>query len=242
MKTVKVGSLTRARVSAATVGMVWPHARAAPAIAHLHQVIPAVLSAETVPVTSPSVATRNYPTRSTTPVNAGFTSVKAASVWYIRLYLNYLLVMFCLVSGPHFLVGFWFKQHGETDCWPMECPPVHQCSHPVQLAGDCCPRCLDNDPCSPVAVDNQLDDPAADQGCHYQGLNYTQGSEWTSGLDDCTTCKCRVYINCFVIRLFDIYLYVYIYIIVFVFVCLFVFLISYFFIYIFFLVKTKRKT
>lgn len=78
--------------------------------------------------------------------------------------------------------------HGETDCWPMECPPINYCSHPVQVDGDCCLRCPDSDPCSAL-TSASLNDPV--QGCHYQGLNYTEGSEWTSGLDDCTTCKCR---------------------------------------------------
>ncbi len=84
-----------------------------------------------------------------------------------------------------------FIQHGETDCWQMECPPVY-CSQPVRLPGDCCPRCPENDPCSADSlVIDELSLPGG-RGCHYQGLNYTQGAEWAAGLDGCTTCKCKV--------------------------------------------------
>ena len=85
-------------------------------------------------------------------------------------------------------------KHGETDCWPMECPPVY-CRNPVRVPGDCCPRCPDDDPCSAAdLMEVELTSSASEEplGCHYQGTNYTQGSEWAAGLDGCTTCKCKV--------------------------------------------------
>ncbi len=96
-------------------------------------------------------------------------------------------------SSTQQLVSF-IPQHGETDCWPMECPPVY-CSHPVRLPGDCCLRCPDDDPCS--AVEDVVSSSGEPLGCHHNGRNYTQGAEWAAGLDGCTNCKCKVQLRCF---------------------------------------------
>ncbi|XP_046442081.1 protein kinase C-binding protein NELL1-like isoform X2 [Daphnia pulex] len=80
--------------------------------------------------------------------------------------------------------------HGETDCWPMECPPVY-CSHPIRLPGDCCLRCPDSDPCSAVEDSFTTSQSGEPLGCHHLGRNYTQGAEWAAGLDGCNNCKCK---------------------------------------------------
>jgi hypothetical protein len=97
-----------------------------------------------------------------------------------------------LNSGGMFECQLLF-QNGETDCWPLECPPVY-CTNAYVPAGDCCPRCPD-DPCNPpsdAAAINGAQPDVPSLGCHYRGQYYAAGEEWTSGLDGCTTCKCQV--------------------------------------------------
>lgn len=84
-------------------------------------------------------------------------------------------------------------QHGEIDCWPVECPPV-ACSQPVLRPGDCCPRCED-DPCA-LEVNASSDALSQGQPCSYAGRLVASGSEWreaaASAYDKCTSCRCKV--------------------------------------------------
>ena len=92
-------------------------------------------------------------------------------------------------------------QNGESDCWPMPCPPTF-CSHPVLVPGSCCPTCINlvYDECP----DTNSSIPAANSTtCFYSGSFYRNGESWpvveSGGGDDgqpsrggCTSCKCKV--------------------------------------------------
>ncbi|KAK8721283.1 hypothetical protein OTU49_012842, partial [Cherax quadricarinatus] len=82
---------------------------------------------------------------------------------------------------------------GETDCWPLECPPVH-CSSPQRVPGDCCARCPD-DPCKALDANTSLGstgNSSSPQGCHYMGAMYPAGAQWAALNDDCVTCRCQM--------------------------------------------------
>lgn len=78
-------------------------------------------------------------------------------------------------------------QHGEIDCWPMECPPI-TCSHPTRTHGDCCPRCQE-DPCSSSHNNNNstllTDTP---QPCHY----FAQSMQWSALIEGHQGHNCQV--------------------------------------------------
>ncbi|XP_063224126.1 protein kinase C-binding protein NELL1-like isoform X2 [Bacillus rossius redtenbacheri] len=78
---------------------------------------------------------------------------------------------------------------GETDCWPMECPPL-TCSEPVLAAGDCCPRCAD-DPCALDDASSSSAVAAPGQPCTYEGRLYDSGNQWRPANDKCTACSCK---------------------------------------------------
>ncbi|XP_041350978.1 protein kinase C-binding protein NELL2-like [Gigantopelta aegis] len=78
--------------------------------------------------------------------------------------------------------------HGEVDCWPIECPSA-ACQNMVQEKGDCCPRCIDDNPClSPHigigGLDHSMDT------CMYRGHTYGHGDSWVLNTDPCTSCEC----------------------------------------------------
>lgn len=77
-------------------------------------------------------------------------------------------------------------QHGEIDCWDLECPPVN-CENPVKNPGDCCLRC-DTDPCffAYNATHTEM------KGCAYNGLVYKPGERVPLSQDPCSSCHCQV--------------------------------------------------
>eukprot|EP00062_Callorhinchus_milii_P024160 gi/632983773/ref/XP_007908814.1/ PREDICTED: kielin/chordin-like protein [Callorhinchus milii] len=60
---------------------------------------------------------------------------------------------------------------GAVSCVPVGCPAL-ACGKPVELPGECCPRC-----------------PSA---CDYLGRVYTSGSTFTAPSDSCSKCSCLV--------------------------------------------------
>ncbi|KAK3098531.1 hypothetical protein FSP39_020373 [Pinctada imbricata] len=80
--------------------------------------------------------------------------------------------------------------NGEIDCWPLECPRT-KCSTSIQEPGDCCPRCVEENPCT----NPNLDAGGADNSavtCLYQGHTYAHGDNWKLHSDPCTLCECKV--------------------------------------------------
>ena len=50
--------------------------------------------------------------------------------------------------------NIFLAQHGEVDCWPLDCPPTPSCLAPVLVPGACCPSCPacnNNSSCGPHA-------------------------------------------------------------------------------------------
>ncbi|KAL3884140.1 hypothetical protein ACJMK2_030360 [Sinanodonta woodiana] len=80
--------------------------------------------------------------------------------------------------------------HGEIDCWPLECP-VHHCTNYIQEAGDCCPRCIDDNPC----LNKHHEVGGADLStftCMYKGQRFRHGESWILDTDLCTKCECKI--------------------------------------------------
>ena len=83
------------------------------------------------------------------------------------------------------------SQHGETDCWPLDCPQL-TCQNAVQEPGDCCPRCVEANPCSnPLLLQAGGRDSSRDT-CMYMGALYGHGDSWVLESDPCTSCECKV--------------------------------------------------
>ncbi|OWF42735.1 protein kinase C-binding protein NELL1-like [Mizuhopecten yessoensis] len=79
---------------------------------------------------------------------------------------------------------------GEIDCWPLQCPKI-TCHTTVLEPGDCCPRCVEDNPCASQAyVTGGADNSATT--CLYKGHAYTHGDTWALGAKPCSTCECRV--------------------------------------------------
>ncbi|XP_050392092.1 protein kinase C-binding protein NELL1 isoform X1 [Patella vulgata] len=78
--------------------------------------------------------------------------------------------------------------HGEVDCWPLECPNII-CENIIQEPGDCCPRCIDDSPCTNLNLDVGGLDHSSDT-CIYVGRTYRHGNSWLLDSDPCTTCDC----------------------------------------------------
>ena len=80
----------------------------------------------------------------------------------------------------------------------MECPEL-SCESTVRVAGDCCPRCLVDDPCAYDEIVAHLGRPKGSlpeeedtSTCMFDGKEYTPKDEWKLDWDPCTSCKCKV--------------------------------------------------
>ena len=91
-------------------------------------------------------------------------------------------------------------QNGESDCWPVACPPIF-CKHPVLLPGSCCPTCVNILPgnCQYGNESSSLQK----KSCYHNGKIFRNGDIWpvvenadevnTSRRENgCTSCKCKV--------------------------------------------------
>ena len=61
----------------------------------------------------------------------------------------------------------------------------------VQEPGDCCPRCVDDNPC----LNPHQETGGADMSayvCHYKGETRHHGDTWYLDSDPCTKCECKV--------------------------------------------------
>lgn len=83
------------------------------------------------------------------------------------------------------------QQHGETDCWPMDCPQL-TCQNAVQEPGDCCPRCVDTNPCANPLLLQAGGRDSSTSTCVYMGTTYGHGDTWVLETDPCTSCECKV--------------------------------------------------
>ncbi|XP_029650275.1 protein kinase C-binding protein NELL1 isoform X1 [Octopus sinensis] len=79
---------------------------------------------------------------------------------------------------------------GEVDCWPLECPKL-MCSDVVKMSGDCCPRCIDDDPCHENDQYSVINAGLIPSLCRYHGRKYRHNDHWNLHGDKCTTCKCK---------------------------------------------------
>ncbi|VDI19783.1 Hypothetical predicted protein [Mytilus galloprovincialis] len=82
---------------------------------------------------------------------------------------------------------------GEIDCWPLTCPKV-ACHTTIQEPGDCCPRCVEDNPCLSFIYETGGADNSA-SSCLYKGHRYTHGDNWVLREDACTSCECKVSIG-----------------------------------------------
>lgn len=98
------------------------------------------------------------------------------------------MVMFCL-----HVCAFLSLQDGEIDCWPLTCPKV-ACHTTIQEPGDCCPRCVEDNPCLSFIHETGGADNSA-SSCLYKGHRYTHGDNWVLREDTCTSCECKVSIG-----------------------------------------------
>ncbi|PVD29196.1 hypothetical protein C0Q70_11793 [Pomacea canaliculata] len=80
--------------------------------------------------------------------------------------------------------------HGETDCWPMDCPQL-TCQNAVQEPGDCCPRCVDTNPCANPLLLQAGGRDSSTSTCVYMGTTYGHGDTWVLETDPCTSCECK---------------------------------------------------
>ncbi|XP_076445181.1 protein kinase C-binding protein NELL1-like isoform X2 [Babylonia areolata] len=80
--------------------------------------------------------------------------------------------------------------HGETDCWPLDCPQL-TCQNAVQEPGDCCPRCVESNPCSNPLLLQAGGRELSSQTCMYLGHTYGHGDSWVLEADPCTSCECK---------------------------------------------------
>ncbi|XP_071134214.1 protein kinase C-binding protein NELL1-like isoform X2 [Mytilus edulis] len=78
---------------------------------------------------------------------------------------------------------------GEIDCWPLTCPKV-ACHTTIQEPGDCCPRCVEDNPCLSFIHETGGADNSA-SSCLYKGHRYTHGDNWVLREDTCTSCECK---------------------------------------------------
>lgn len=85
---------------------------------------------------------------------------------------------------------FRFPKKGEIDCWPVQCP-TKLCGQYIQEPGDCCPRCVDENPCSNLNHEVGGADMSA-YVCYYKGTTKHHGDSWRLNTDPCTTCECKV--------------------------------------------------
>ena len=89
--------------------------------------------------------------------------------------------------------AFLSLQDGEIDCWPLTCPKV-ACHTTIQEPGDCCPRCVEDNPCLSFIHETGGADNSA-SSCLYKGHRYTHGDNWVLREDACTSCECKVSIG-----------------------------------------------
>ena len=91
-------------------------------------------------------------------------------------------------------------KNGESDCWPITCPPIF-CTHPVFLPGSCCPACVKTTPGDCLQRNHSL--ALQKKSCLHNGHQYKDGDNWpvvansdeisSSQRDNgCTSCKCKV--------------------------------------------------
>ncbi|XP_071078642.1 protein kinase C-binding protein NELL2-like isoform X3 [Haliotis cracherodii] len=78
---------------------------------------------------------------------------------------------------------------GEIDCWPLECPD-DQCHNMVQEKGDCCPRCIDDNPCINPNLGLGGQDHSTTK-CMYLNHQFGHGDSWVLESDKCTSCECK---------------------------------------------------
>ena len=62
---------------------------------------------------------------------------------YLKSYRNIITTQFEHIT--QFLPIIMQLKNGESDCWPITCPPIF-CTHPVFLPGSCCPACVKTTP------------------------------------------------------------------------------------------------
>ncbi|KAK7497319.1 hypothetical protein BaRGS_00011363, partial [Batillaria attramentaria] len=77
--------------------------------------------------------------------------------------------------------------HGEIDCWPLDCPQL-TCQNAVQEPGDCCPRCVEANPCADPLLLNAGGRDSSRDTCVYMGTTYGHGDSWVLERDPCTSC------------------------------------------------------
>ena len=90
-------------------------------------------------------------------------------------------------------------QDGESDCWPMMCPPIF-CSHPIILSGSCCPTCVNL--LSGDCLNGNQSATLTNTSCLNFGRVYRNGDSWplvengenpqSFRQGGCTSCKCKV--------------------------------------------------
>ena len=84
-------------------------------------------------------------------------------------------------------------QNGEVDCWALDCPTL-SCSNIIHEEGDCCPRCVDDDPCQATWHSTQPDERPSPMSmvCFFDGKRYNSGEGWIVDWDICSACTCQV--------------------------------------------------
>ena len=93
--------------------------------------------------------------------------------------------------------NIFLAQHGEVDCWPLDCPPTPSCLAPVLVPGACCPSCPacnNNSSCGPHAGWSTIT-------CNFTftheyilaGLLRQEGDSWRLPSAPCTSCLCKVF-------------------------------------------------
>ena len=95
-------------------------------------------------------------------------------------------------------------QNGESDCWPIQCPPIF-CARPILLPGSCCPTCVNIFTGDCHQRNNSVS--SKKKSCFHNGQQYRNEDVWpvVENADDssqhengCTSCKCKVNANGFV--------------------------------------------
>ena len=101
---------------------------------------------------------------------------------------------------------FIFHQDGESDCWPMACPPL-RCSHQILLPNNCCPTCINLLPND--CIQGNASNTSPNTSCMHLNQMYQNGESWplvetssghggktySSNLTGCASCKCKVLYN-----------------------------------------------
>ncbi|CAE1234976.1 unnamed protein product [Acanthosepion pharaonis] len=78
----------------------------------------------------------------------------------------------------------------EIDCWPLECPQL-TCSQIIKVPGDCCPRCVNDEPCHENDRYSIVNVGLPVEVCRYRGRRYQNNEIWKLDGDRCTSCKCK---------------------------------------------------